>query len=176
MANPAIPRDQVHALAEACGEAGDEFQSTATRLIKDQRRLSRFFEQNMAAMGPMPAQVSLYMLSVVLRIFEQVGGRMKKINGHDLTQAMLDVQTTAEKLMPADAQFIERAKAIEGRAQPHILDEVLWALYERDDEEMQEGEVDLDPNDSALVYMMLWTAVEALDSNWSPPSGWTPDA
>ena len=69
MANPAILRDEVHTLAEACGDAGDEFQSTATRLIKNQRRLSRFFEQNMAAMGPMPAQVSLYMLSVVLRIF-----------------------------------------------------------------------------------------------------------
>ncbi len=174
MANPAISREQVHALAEACGDAGDDFQSTATRLIKEQRRLSRFFEQNMAAMSPMSAQVSLYMLSVVLRIFEQVGGRMKKINSHDLTQAMLDVQANAEKLMPADEQFIERAKAIEWRAQPHILDEVLWALYERDDDEMQEGEVDLAPNESALVYIMLWTAVEALDNNWTPPPDWTP--
>jgi len=174
MANPAILRDQVHTLAEACGDAGDAFQSTATRLIKDQRKLSRFFEQNMGAMGPMPAQVSLYMLSVVLRIFEEVGGRMKKINGRDLSTAMERVQAAAGELIPADESFIERAQSIDWRAQPHILDEVLWALYERDDKE--EGEVDLDGDASALVYVMLWTAVEALDANWSPPSGWTPEA
>jgi hypothetical protein len=174
MANPAILRDQVHALAEACGDAGDAFQSTATRLIKDQRKLSRFFEQNMTDMGPMPAQVSLYMLSVVLRIFEQVGGRMKKINGRDLDTAKARVQEVVGDLIPADASLIERAKSIDWRAQPHILDEVLWALYERDDKE--EGEVDLDLDASALVYIMLWTAVEALDANWSPPKGWTPEA
>jgi hypothetical protein len=174
MANPAILRDQVHTLAEACGDAGDAFQSTATRLIKDQRKLSRFFEQNMGDMGPMPAQVSLYMLSVVLRIFEEVGGRMKKINGKDLKTAMVRVQAAAGELMPADENFIERAKSVDWRAQPHILDEVLWALYERG-EDKQEGEVDLDTDASALVYIMLWTAVEALDENWSPPSEWTPE-
>jgi hypothetical protein len=173
MANPAITRDQVHTLAEACGNAGDEFQPTATRLIKDQRRLSRFFEQNMADMGSMPAQVSLYMLSVILRIFEEVGGRMKKINGQDLQAAMGRVQAEAAKLMPADETLIERAKSVDWRAQPHILDEVLWALYERDDK--QEGEVDLAMDASALVYIMLWTAVEALDQNWSPPKDWSPE-
>ena len=174
MANPAILRDEVHTLAEACGDAGDEFQSTATRLIKGQRRLSRFFEQNMAAMGPMPAQVSLYMLSVVLRIFEQVGGRMKKVTGQDLDDAMKKVQSAAANLMPADEKFIERAQAVDSRSQPHILDEVLWALYERDDK--QDGEVDLDHDASALVYIMLWTAVEALDENWSPPKDWNPES
>ena len=120
MANSAILRDEVHTLAEACGDAGDEFQPTATRLIKNQRRLSRFFEQNMAAMGPMPAQVSLYMLSVVLRIFEQVGGRMKKVTGQDLDAAMKKVQSAAADLMPADEHFIERAQSVDIRAQPHI--------------------------------------------------------
>ena len=47
MSNLAIPRSQVHRLAEACSDAGDAFQPTATRLIRRQRRLSRFFEQNM---------------------------------------------------------------------------------------------------------------------------------
>lgn len=175
MANPAILRTQVHSLAEACGDAGDAFQSTATRLIKEQRRLSRFFEQNVQAMGPMPTQVSLYMLSVVLRIFDQMGGRMKKINGQDLQVAMQKVQAGTEALMPADETFIERAKTVEWRAQPHILDEILWALYEREDEDVTDGEVDLEPSASALVYMMLWTAVEALDAGWTPPADWTPE-
>ena len=87
MANPAINREKVHALAEACSDQGEAFQPVATRLIKHQRRLSRFFEQNVAEMGPMASQVGLYMLSVSLRIFDQVGGRMGKVNGDDLNAA-----------------------------------------------------------------------------------------
>lgn len=180
MANPAITRDQVHTLAEACGDEGEVFQSTATRLIKEQRRLSRFFEQNMETMGVLPGQVSLYMLSVVMRIFEQVGGRMRKVTSRDLAAATAKVQGVAEGLLPPDDGFMDRVKAVDWRAQPHILDEVLWALYERDDEEDEDGEdgeaqADLEPAQSAMIYLMLWTAVEALDTNWTPAPSWSPE-
>ena len=58
------PRDIVHLHAEACSDAGDAFQSTAMRLVKDQRRVSRFIEQNMEPLGPLAGQVALYMLTV----------------------------------------------------------------------------------------------------------------
>jgi hypothetical protein len=171
MANPAIPRDQVHTFAEACSDEAEAFNPTATRLVKDQRRLSRFFEQNMDAMDPMAAQVALYMLSVSLRVFEQVGGRMKKVNGADLAAAGARVNAQLEAIFPADAGFGERAKAAD-RAQPHLLDEILWALYERDGEDKKDAEVDLEPEQSAMVYLLLWTAVEALDANWGAPAGY----
>ena len=167
MPNTAINRDKVHSLAEECADQGDAFQPVATRLIKNQRRLSRFFEQNVAEMGPMASQVGLYMLSVSLRIFDQVGGRMGKINGDDIKAATARVQGTAADIFPADDSFHERAKTAERRAQPHLLDEILWALFERDDR--TEGEVDLDKDKAALVYLMLWAAIEALDSNWTAP-------
>ena len=167
MANPAINRDKVHTLAEACSDEGEAFQPVATRLIKHQRRLSRFFEQNVSEMGPMASQVGLYMLSVSLRIFDQVGGRMGKVNGDDLKAATAKVQGAAGSIFPSDDTFHERAKNVEWRAQPHLLDEILWALFERDDK--TEGEVDLEPDKAALVYLMLWAAVEALDANWTAP-------
>lgn len=176
MPNPAIPRAQVHELAEACGDAGDAFQATATRLVKEQRRLSRFFEQNMETMGAMPGQVALYMLSVTLRVFEQVGGRMHKVPGRDIDEAAGRIDAVAAELLPADDGFAARAKAVGWRAQPHVLDEVLWALYERTDEEKKENEAALDPEQSALVYLVMWAAVEALDQNWTPPPGWAPAA
>ncbi len=167
MPNTAIDRDTVHSLAEACSDQGEAFQPVASRLIKHQRRLSRFFEQNVAEMGPMAAQVGLYMLSVSLRVFDQIGGRMSKVNGESIAAASAKVQSVAPELFPADDTFHERAKAIEWRAQPHLLDEILWALFERDDK--TEGEVDLEPDKAALVYLMLWAAIEALDSNWKAP-------
>ncbi len=167
MSNPAINRDLVHSLAEACSDDGESFQSTASRLIKGQRRLSRFFEQNVGPMGPMAAQVGLYMLSVSLRIFDQVGGRLDKVTGANLNDATGRVQAEAGSLLPANDGFVSRAKAVEWRAQPHLLDEILWALFERD--EKNEGEVDLEPEKAALVYLMLWAAVESLDANWRAP-------
>jgi hypothetical protein len=167
MSNPAIDRDRVHSLAEACSDDGDSFQSTASRLIKRQRRLSRFFEQNVGPMGPMAAQVGLYMLSVSLRIFEQIGGRLDKVNGSDLSAATTKIQAVTDTLLPADDDFVARAKAIEWRAQPHLLDEILWALFEREDK--NEGEVDLETDKAAMVYLMLWAAVESLDANWRSP-------
>ena len=173
MANPAILRPQVHRLAEACSNEGEAFQSTATRLIKQQRRLSRFFEQNFAPMGPMAGQVSMYMLSVSIRIFEQAGGRLRKVPGRDINAATAKIMAAAETLMPADAGFAQRCREVSWRAQPHLLDEVLWALFDRD--EKQEAEVDLEPDTSAMVYLMLWSAVEALDINWTPSKTWTPE-
>ena len=172
MPNTAINRDKVHALAEACSDQGDTFQPVATRLIKNQRRLSRFFEQNVGEMGPMASQVGLYMLSVSLRIFDQIGGRLSKVNGEDIASATARVQGAAGDLFPADDSFHERAKAVDWRAQPHLLDEILWALFERDDR--TEGEVDLEPEKAALVYLMLWAAVEALDANWTAPENVNP--
>ena len=98
MPNTAINRDKVHALAEACSDQGDAFQSVATRLIKNQRRLSRFFEQNVGEMGPLASQVGLYMLSVSLRIFDQIGGRLSKVNSDDIASATAKVQAAAADL------------------------------------------------------------------------------
>jgi hypothetical protein len=168
MSNFAIPRDQVHTLAEACSEDGEAFQSTAARLLKDNRRLSRFFEENVGPMGPMAAQVGLYMLSVSLRIFDQVGGRLDRVTGTELNAAAGRIEEISGGIMPADDGFVDRCKAVEWRAQPHLLDEILWALFER--EERNDGEVDMEPEKSAMVYLMLWVAIEALNANWQAPA------
>ena len=79
------------------------------------------------------------------------------------------MQRSLNDLLPLDEGFSARAKEIETRAQPHLLDEILWALYDREDEEKKEEEAALSPKQSALIYIMLWTAVEALDSKWTAP-------
>lgn len=171
MPKTAIPRDEVHRLAEACSDDPAGFQPSAIRLTKDQRPLSRFFEKNAKELGGLSAQVGLYMLTVSLRVFEQVGGRMGKVTGDEIEAATVRVQQHIDALLPFDKTFPERAKAIADRAQPHLLDEILWALYERAAEEKKEGEADLDQTQSALTYIMLWAAIEALDARWQPPAG-----
>jgi len=172
--NPTISRDQVHFLAEQCSDAPDEFQAIATRLLKKQRRLSRFFEQNAAPLGMVPAQVALYMLSVCLRVVEQIGGRMYKVNSSHIEAATARVNDSLGDIFPADDGFAERAGAFADRAQPHILDEVLWALYERPDENAEQAH--LEDEQKALIYVLIWTAIEAVDMVWQAPEGWDPTA
>ncbi len=167
MANPAISRDEVHALAEACSDAGADFQRVAGRLLKEQRRLTRFFEQNVGALGGQSGEVALYMYAVILRIFEQYGGRMRKVTGAVVNQASARVNEVAATLTPFDDDFPARVRGVDWRAQPHVLDEALWALFERDDKE--EGEVDVEHEQGALLFLLLWVATEALDASWSSP-------
>jgi hypothetical protein len=171
--NPAISRAQVHFIGESCS-ADTTFEATAARLLKDQRRLSRFFELNAEPMGFVAAQTSMYMAAVCLRIFEKVGGRMRKINTDHLTAAQRRVDPMLAALLPLDEGFAGRARGILTRAQPNLLDEVLWALYVRADEAGQDAV--LTAQHKAMMYIMLWTAVEAMDSAWQPPAGWTPES
>lgn len=169
--NPAVSRELVHRLAEACSDEGEAFQPTALRLVQEQRRLSRYIEQNVQHLGAMPSQVALHMLTVSMRVFEQVGGRMGKVSTADIDRAAARIQAVADQVLPADSGLPERVRAIEWRAQPHLLDEVLWALYERDADARKEGEVDLGQDQSALVFLVMWLAIEALDSAWRAPKG-----
>lgn len=172
--NPVITRDEVHYHSEQCSDAPEAFQAVAPRLLKKQRRLSRFFEQNAEPLGLVAGQVALYMLSVCLRVVDQVGGRMYKVNSNHIEAATARVNDALSEVFPADAGFFERAKNYSDRAQPHLLDEVLWALYERPDENAEQAH--LEDHQKALIYVLLWTAVEAMDMVWQAPSEWDPSA
>lgn len=167
MPNPAMTREDVHRLAEACSDSGEDFQRVATRLLKEQRRLTKFFEQNVGALGGQSGEVALYMYAVILRIFEQYGGRMRKVSGSVINDASGRVNAATAQVMPFDSGLPGRVRALDWRAQPHILDEALWALFERDDKE--EGEVDVEDEQGALLFLLLWVATEALDASWSSP-------
>lgn len=165
MSNPTISRDVVHSLSEACGNDPDGFQAIANRISKEQRRLFRHVEGEFAEKDPVSGQVALYMMSVCVRVLEQQDGRLTKVNQESIKAATKHVRAQLGSLLPIDDGFAERAKAA-SRTQPHLLDEVLWALYEREEMDMLPDEAQIDPKKSAMIYIMLWIAVEALNSHW----------
>ncbi len=169
MANPAISREDVHKLAEACSDQGVDFHRVAQRLLKGQRRLSKFFEKNVGSLGGQSGEVALYMLAVIVRIYDQVPGRMRKVSGAVIDEASARVNGVTASLLPFDEGFPGRVRGVDWRAQPHILDEALWALFER--EEKEEGEVDVEPEQAALLFLLLWVATESLDVSFSATSG-----
>lgn len=166
--NPTLSRDFVHSRSEECATLGTRFQTQARRLLDSQPNLLRFFKGNLAAMAPDTGEVSLYLLSVVVRLYTVAGGKLAKVSSSDVSAATARLAAVAPQLLPADAGFPERVRALGSRSQPHILDEALWALFERS--EKQAGEVDLAPAQAVRVFFMLWAAVEALEGAWTPPA------
>lgn len=146
------------------------FQPIAKRSLENQSRLVRFFKANLPVMAAQPGEVSLYLLAVVVRIFEQCGGKLDRVGAPEIAQATAKVQAAATTagLMPAGDDFPERVRSVLGRAQPHILDEALHALFEREDRKDQE--IEMDREQSTLVFLMLWAATEAMDSVWRSPT------
>jgi hypothetical protein len=167
MPNPFLARPQVHAWSETIGEVPDDHRSAITRLIREQRRLSRFVEENSKSMVGVTGGVSVYLIGVILRMFDLAGGRMRNVTWEDVRAAEAHVQSQVDQLLPVDAGLAERARKIP-RAQPHILDEALYALFERPP---TEGEAPMDDTEALKVYLLLWVATEALDRNWTPPKG-----
>ena len=162
-----IPRDQVHELAEACADAGESFRGVASRLLKSQNTITSFLTRNLAHLDPATREVVLYMFSVSIRVLDQVGGRFRKAKTSQINAAAARVKEQVDAILPFDKGFPERVRTVEWRGQPHLLDECLWALFERDEKE--EDEVDVPHDQAGLMFMLLWVAIEALNENWTPP-------
>ena len=160
-----LSREVVHHHSEACSEMGDAFQSIAMRLSKEQKRLLKYLEEQFQKFDPLAGQIAMYMATVCVRVFEETGSRLKKVNSDDIRKAEKYVGQHISTLLPADDGFSARAKELE-RSQPHLMDEILWALYDRDEEEKIEDEAMLNPKQSAQIYILLWVAVEALNGKW----------
>ena len=174
MSNAFIPRSQVHAWSEAIGDDPQAHQAALNRLLKDQRRLTRFIEENAENLEGWSAGVATYLTGVIVRMFDLAGGRMRSATWAQIREAEARVNALIPEFMPLDETLPERAHTGK-RAQPHILDEALMALFHRftlerdEDEEPEPGE--LSPIEAVKTYLMLSVVTDVLDSNWRPPKG-----
>ena len=164
MANAFVPRETVHQWSETIGANPQEHQAPLNRLLREQRRLARFVDENKESMAPGTAQITTYLVGVVARMFDLAGGQMKAASWDQMRAAEKRVQATVAQLLPVDAGFAARARTVP-RAQPHMLDEALMALFERP---KKEGEPDLHEVEKVKCYLTLWVCTEVLDENWRP--------
>ncbi|MBW2256808.1 MAG: hypothetical protein JRI25_19740 [Deltaproteobacteria bacterium] len=169
MPNPYIPRIDVHAWSEAIGNNQADHEPALTRLLKQQRRLTRFLEENRESLAPASAGIAVYLYGVLARIYDLAGGQLRTATWAQVRDAERRVGAEVANLLPLDDGFAERVREVAWRVQPHVLDEALMALFDREDPE--EGEANLDDGESAKVFLLMWVANEVLDANWRPGTG-----
>ena len=109
-------------------------------------------------------------------MFDMAGGRLKSASWGQIRDAEKRIAAVVPELMPVDDQFPERLRAVAWRAQPHILDEAIMSLFDRDDDDLEEGEEPLDQVECVKLFFLVWVAVEVLDANWKPPKNFQGEA
>jgi hypothetical protein len=169
MSNTYIDRDTVHAWSDEIGEQAPVHQSALTRLLKLQRRLTRFVEENHESMAPPTAGVSVYLFGVLARMFDLAPGRLKNATWEQIRAAEARIGGVVGDLLPPDDGFAERVRKVEWRAQPHMLDEALMALF--DAPKATDEEVEIDTEEAVKVFLLMWVATEVLESCWNPSKG-----
>lgn len=168
MANALLPRTWVHERSNEIGESVDTEQAALQRLLKSQRRLTRWLEENAGNLEPTSGGVAVYLFGVVARMFDLAGGRLRSATWEQVRAAEKRIGAAAPGLLPFDDGFGERVRGVDGRAQPHILDEALMNLFDR---EPSEDEADLSKTEAGKIFFLLWVATEVLDANWRPGNG-----
>lgn len=168
--NPFLHRAWVHEHSEALGSQPNDSRVAVQRLLKDNRRLAKFVQQNAAQFDGPNASVCQWLVGVVACLFERAGGRMRAATWEQINAASDRVAARVPALLPLDEDFQGRARAAD-RRQPHVLDEALWALFEREEEQ----QITLAPPEAAKIYLMMWVITEVLDENWTPPPDFTGD-
>jgi len=166
MANAHIARNAVHAWSDDIGENTQDHQAALGRLMRDQKRLGKFVAENAASMNQGTGGISTYMITVVTRIFDLAGGRLKGATWAQVRAAEAKVMEAVPELLPLDEGLPARARSISWRAQPHILDEALMALFETD---TGDSEQEVDQAELLKIYLLMWVGTEVLDQNWRPP-------
>jgi hypothetical protein len=168
MSNAYLSRAHVHALSDEIGRQSPAEQAALQRMLKEQRRLTRFVEENQKNLLPPTASVCVYLFGVIARIFDRSSGRLKAATWEQVRDAEAKVGGAMASILPLDAGFKDRIRAIEWRAQPHILDEALMALFDRPTAAEEE---ELPKDELFKVFALMWVATEVLDDCWKPAAG-----
>jgi hypothetical protein len=163
--NAFIPRASVHAWSDDIAENIENHQTALARLLKGQRRLTRFVEENQKSLKPGSAQAATYLTGVVIRMFDLATGGVEQVSWEHIRKAEDKVKGELATITPFDDGFLERFRGA-NRAQPHILDEAVMALF--NNPLAAEGEMELPKGEMTKILLMLWVIVESLDGNWAP--------
>lgn len=172
MSNLLIPRATVHDWSETIGQHLEQHHTGIQRLLKDQRRLTRFIEENREQLGDNTGGVAVYMTGVIARMFELAGGELRNATWEQVRTAQAKVSAQLPKVLPLDDGFTERFRAAD-RAQAHILDEAWLALFESTPADAEE---ELNRKEALKVLLLCWVVTEVLDMNWRPAKGFAGEA
>jgi hypothetical protein len=162
--NAYIPRVQVHDWSEDIGSHPLEHKTAILRVVRTQRKLLAFVKQNSDSIAAGSQGLPGRLLGFVARLFDLSGGKLRSPTWDQIRAVQTRVMAEVDGLLPADGGVPERVRAVDWRAQPHVLDELLTALFD----ERVPLDRRFEPGEALKLFLLLWVCVEVMDQNWKP--------
>jgi hypothetical protein len=101
------------------------------------------------------------MFVVVYRMFQEAHWRIKKISSEEIIECYKHNEGLMERLEGAHDKFLDRIASLQTSKQPHVVNYVVDALMEEDDE--GEDAVALTEEQKGFLYLLLKTVIDVLD-------------
>ena len=152
---------------EVAGFTPDKAKKELVKIDNNQPELLAFVMESSEEMGQEVRELVVYMFVVVYRMFQGVHAKIKKISSEEIIECYKQNEGLMGGLEGADERFLDRIASLQTSKQPHVVNYVVDALMEEDNE--GEGAVQLTEEQKGFLYLLLKTVIDVLDQKGMEP-------
>jgi hypothetical protein len=146
---------------EVAGFSPDRAKKEMMKIGNSQPGLLAFVTESAKEMGQEVRELAIYMFLVVYRMFQKAYGKIKKISSEEIIKCYEHNESLMERLEGAHDKFLDRVASVQTSRQPYVVNYVVDALMEKDDE--GEDAVALTEEQKGFLFLLLKTVIDVLD-------------
>ena len=145
---------------EVGGFSPDRAKKEMMKIANSQPELLAFVTESSKETGREVRELAIYMCLVVYRMFQKTHGNIKKISSEEIIKSYEHNESLMERLEGADEKFLDRIASVQTSRQPHVVNYVVDALMEDDEDE---DAVELTEEQKGFLFLLLKTVIDVLD-------------
>ena len=146
---------------EVAGFSPDKAKKEMLKIGNSQPELLAFVMESAKEMSREARELAIYMFLVVYRMFQGSHEKIKKISSKEIIECYEHNEGLMERLKGAHEKFLDRIASVQTSRQPHVVNYVVDALMEGDDE--SGDAVVLTEEQKGFLYLLLKTVIDVLD-------------
>jgi hypothetical protein len=145
---------------EVAGFSPVEAKKELMRIDNSQPDLLAFVTESSQEMVQEARELAIYMFVVVYRVFQKARGKIKKISSEEIIKCYEHNENLMEGLEGAHEKFLDRIASAQTSKQPYVVNYVVDALMEENEEE---DALELTEEQKGFLYLLLKTVIDVLD-------------
>jgi hypothetical protein len=136
----------------------DRAKKEMMKIANNQPVILAFITESSQEMGREVRELAIYIFVVVYRMFQQTHGKIKKISSKEIIECYGHNEGLMERLEGAHDRFLDRVASVQTSRQPHVVNYLVDALMEEDDE--GEDAMALTEEQKGFLYLLLKTVID----------------
>jgi hypothetical protein len=146
---------------EVAGFSPNRAKKEMMKISNNQPELLAFVTESSQETGQEVRELAIYMFLVVYRMFQEAHRKIKKISSEEIIECYEHNEGLMERLEGAHEKFLDRVASVQTSRQPYVVNYVVDALMEEDDE--GEDALALTEEQKGFLFLLLKTVIDVLD-------------